>query len=181
MNCISPGFSVHGIFPGKNTGVGSCFLLQGIFLTQGPNLCLLHWQVDSLPLSHHTLRILHRGNSLAAQGLGLLTFTNEGWCSIPGWGTKTPQVAQCSATPPVSVNLILIITQHHVQSVFWKHLKLWKWSICKEVTVTGWNRCYDWSTWVFLDPRARSINYNKQLLSILWRVKNLWLVEQLSY
>ena len=28
------------------------FLLQGIFLTQGSNLCLLHWQVDSLPLSH---------------------------------------------------------------------------------------------------------------------------------
>ena len=42
-------------FPGKNTGVGYNFLLQGIFLTQGlnPSLpCLLHWQADSLPLSH---------------------------------------------------------------------------------------------------------------------------------
>ena len=39
-------------FPGKNTGVGCHFLLQGIFLTQGSNSCLLHWQVDSLPLSH---------------------------------------------------------------------------------------------------------------------------------
>ena len=39
-------------FPGKNTGVGCPFLLQGIFLTQGSNLCLLHWQVDSLLLSH---------------------------------------------------------------------------------------------------------------------------------
>ena len=103
MNCISPGFSVHGIFPRKNTGVGSCFLLHGIFLTQGPNLCLLHWQVDSLPLSHHTIRILHRGNSLAVQCLGLFTFTTEGWCSIPGCGTKTPQVAQCSTNPPYSV------------------------------------------------------------------------------
>ena len=28
------------------------FLLQGILLTQGLNLCLLHWQVDSLPLNH---------------------------------------------------------------------------------------------------------------------------------
>ena len=28
------------------------FLLQGIFLTQGSNPHLLHWQVDSLPLSH---------------------------------------------------------------------------------------------------------------------------------
>ena len=28
--------------PGKNTVVGSHSLLQGIFLTQGMNLCLLH-------------------------------------------------------------------------------------------------------------------------------------------
>ena len=39
-------------FPGKNTGVGCHLLLQGIFLTQGSNLCLLHWQAGSLPLSH---------------------------------------------------------------------------------------------------------------------------------
>ena len=42
-------------FLGKDTGVGYHFLLQGIFLTQGQNLYLLHllnWQVDSLPLSH---------------------------------------------------------------------------------------------------------------------------------
>ena len=38
--------------PGKNTGVGCHFLLQGIFPTQGLNSYLLHWQVDSLPLSH---------------------------------------------------------------------------------------------------------------------------------
>ena len=31
---------------------GCHFLLQGIFPTQGSNPCLLHWQVDSLPLSH---------------------------------------------------------------------------------------------------------------------------------
>ena len=38
--------------PGKNTGVGCHFLLQGIFLTQGLNPRLLNWQADSLPLSH---------------------------------------------------------------------------------------------------------------------------------
>ena len=40
--------------PGKNTGVGYCFLLQGIFLTQELNPSLLHlpyWQADSLPLN----------------------------------------------------------------------------------------------------------------------------------
>ena len=38
--------------PGKSTGVGCRFLLQGIFLTQGSNLHLLrllHWQVGSEP------------------------------------------------------------------------------------------------------------------------------------
>ena len=39
-------------FPGRDTGVCYHFLLQGIFLTQGSNRCLLHWQADSLPLNH---------------------------------------------------------------------------------------------------------------------------------
>ena len=38
-------------FPGKNTGVGCCFLLWEIFSSQGPNPYLLHWQADSLSLS----------------------------------------------------------------------------------------------------------------------------------
>ena len=66
--CVLSGFIVsdslrpHGLwsarllcpwdFPGKNTGVGCHFLLQGIFLTWGLNPRLLLWQVDSLPLSH---------------------------------------------------------------------------------------------------------------------------------
>ena len=39
--------------PGKNSRVGCCFLLQGIFPTHGLKLCLLcllHWQAGSLPL-----------------------------------------------------------------------------------------------------------------------------------
>ena len=42
-------------FPGKNTRMGCRFIIQGIFLTQGSNpslLNLLHWRVDTLPLSH---------------------------------------------------------------------------------------------------------------------------------
>ena len=44
-------------FPGKNTGVGCHFLLQGILLTLGYNLCLLdcrktldHWAIKALNL-----------------------------------------------------------------------------------------------------------------------------------
>ena len=39
-------------FPGKNTGVGWHFLLKGIFPMQGSNQHLLHWQAESLSLSH---------------------------------------------------------------------------------------------------------------------------------
>ena len=53
MDYSLPGFSVHGDFPDKNTGVGCYFLHQGIFPTQGSNPCplrLLNQQVGSLPL-----------------------------------------------------------------------------------------------------------------------------------
>ena len=52
MDCSFPGSSVHCDYPDKNTGVSCHFLLQGIFPNQGSNPHFLHWQVDSLPLSH---------------------------------------------------------------------------------------------------------------------------------
>ena len=48
VDCSLPGSSVHGDSPGKNTGVGCHGLLQGIFLTQGLNPCLLHCIFASL-------------------------------------------------------------------------------------------------------------------------------------
>ena len=47
-----PGSSVHEIFQAKILEQVANSLLQGIFLTQGLNLHLLHWEMDSLPLSH---------------------------------------------------------------------------------------------------------------------------------
>ena len=52
MDCSSPGSSVHGDAPGKNTGVGCHALLQGIFQTQGSNLSLLHYRQILYHLSH---------------------------------------------------------------------------------------------------------------------------------
>ena len=55
MDCSPPGSLCPRDSPGKNTGMGCHALLQGIFLTQGSNwslLCLLHWQMSSLPQSH---------------------------------------------------------------------------------------------------------------------------------
>ena len=47
MDCSLPGSSVHGI-----TGVSCHFLLQGIFMTQGLNLSLLHCRQILYQLSH---------------------------------------------------------------------------------------------------------------------------------
>ena len=60
------------IKPGKNTGVGHCFLLQGTFPTQELNPCLLLWQADSLPLSH-------QGGPVGFLGLQSQTTTEVWW------------------------------------------------------------------------------------------------------
>ena len=52
MDCSPPGSSVHGDSPGKNTGVGSLSLLQGIFPTQGLNPCLPYCGWILYQLSH---------------------------------------------------------------------------------------------------------------------------------
>ena len=52
VDCSLPGSSVHGDSPGKNTGVGSHALLQGIFPTQGSNPGLLHCRWIRYCLSH---------------------------------------------------------------------------------------------------------------------------------
>ena len=55
LDCSLPGSYVHGIFPSRNSGLGYHFLLQGNFLTQGLNLCLLcllHCGQILYPLSH---------------------------------------------------------------------------------------------------------------------------------
>ena len=49
---------VHSHFPGKDTGVGCLFLLQGIFPTQGSNLHLL----PLLPRRQILYRLSLRGN-----------------------------------------------------------------------------------------------------------------------
>ena len=54
MDCSSPGSSVLGNSSGKSARVVCHALFQGILAMQGLNLhllCLLHWQVNSLPLA----------------------------------------------------------------------------------------------------------------------------------
>ena len=80
-------------FPGKNTGVGSHFLLQGIFLTQGSNLGLLHFRQILYQLSHqgspwlvhktpdsHLASIWNKIKSAASMWHPFVVFSN---CSEP--------------------------------------------------------------------------------------------------
>ena len=53
-------------FPGKSTGVGCHFLLQGIFPTQGLNPGLLHCRQMILSLSHQGI---NAGNPSSIPGL----------------------------------------------------------------------------------------------------------------
>ena len=71
-------------FPGKNTGTDFHFLLQVIFPSQRSNLRLLHWQVDSLPLSH-----LENNISMYAESLQLcLTLYDPMDSSLSGSSVK---------------------------------------------------------------------------------------------
>ena len=58
--------------PGKNTGVGCHALLRGIFPTQRSNLCLLHWQVGSLPGKPYLTTYLS-----PIEGVRFLSFLSE--------------------------------------------------------------------------------------------------------
>ena len=52
VDCSLPGSSVLGSLQARVLEWVAVFLLQGIFLTQGSNPHLLHWQEGSFPLSH---------------------------------------------------------------------------------------------------------------------------------
>ena len=79
---LSVGFSRQ-----EYCGVGSHFLIQIIFPTQGSNPCLLHllsWQADSLPLHHlgNLVRIYVYQFSSVAQSCPTLCDPMD--CSTPG-------------------------------------------------------------------------------------------------
>ena len=75
MDCSLPGSSVHGDSPGQNTGVGSRFLLQGIFPTQGSDPGLPHCRQILYHLSHQgsPANIKHNEQILSAKSLANTT------------------------------------------------------------------------------------------------------------
>ena len=72
-------------FPGKNIGVGCHFFLQGIFLTQGRNLHLLHLQAGFLPLSHQQNPINKYIDVVLGVKMWLVWFNNAWTCCASKW------------------------------------------------------------------------------------------------
>ena len=77
MDFSPPGSFIHVDSLDKNTGVDCHALIQGIFPTQGSNLCLvcrLHLQVDYLPLAPSGKTV---GNIVGCNSLGTLKKSKE--------------------------------------------------------------------------------------------------------
>ena len=80
MDDSLPGSSVHGISQARTLEWVCHFLFQVIYLTQGLNPPLLHWQVDSLPLSH-------QGSSLDCVHVCVLSHFSSVWLFATLWTT----------------------------------------------------------------------------------------------
>ena len=111
MACSPPRLSVYGIFPGKNTGVSCHFLLQEIFLTQGPNPGLPHWQADYFPLSHQEGLNKYKENetkdltySGAKQTKTLETEAEKGLCPSAPQQACSFSSKHCALLPVVSAS-----------------------------------------------------------------------------
>ena len=102
MDCSPPtcpsltGFSVHGIFPGNNTGTDCHFLLQGVFPSQRSNLGLLHCRQSPYQLSHQGSSTFSESSRITDAGKPKPLFrkSQDGVCdlisykSIPTWHQK---------------------------------------------------------------------------------------------
>ena len=144
MDCGLSGSSVHGI--SQPAGVSCHFFLQGIFLTQGLNLSLWHWKVDSLPLGPQdaipnslfigTSRVqgwsydaLWRAISWARAGSGIQLMPFYGWHSLDqrpelehicNWVWKNRQNARVSCgLMGMKFSRALWRTSHHKVLIPW--------------------------------------------------------------
>ena len=68
MDCSPPDFSVHWVFRARILEWIVMPSSRGLFLTQGSNQHLLHWQAESLLLSHQGGVLLIRCSSLQDGG-----------------------------------------------------------------------------------------------------------------
>ena len=83
-----------------------CSMARGIFPDQGLNPCLLHWQAESLPLSHQgsqrdQIFIVAACGISPDQGLNRGPTTLEAW-SLSAWITRGVPLAATLGFPPLT-------------------------------------------------------------------------------
>ena len=116
--------------PGKNAGVGCHFLLQGIFPTQGSNLCLLcllHWQVGSLPLAPP-------GKPFLVKAVGLF------------WEISGPEFQQAFSSSPHSTSLQSAWCPPSISQLLFPRRLSW---------LVGWEQT-EWHLWSLLSRQGSS-------------------------
>ena len=110
-----PGSSVHGDSHGKNTGVGSCFLLQGIFPTEESNLSLFHYRRILYCLSH-------QGSPRVLEWVDYLFSSRSFW---PRNGTRISHIADrfftSWATSELFYSWSILPMRSCLQSLNWKN------------------------------------------------------------
>ena len=105
-------------FPSKEycSGLLFSFLFQAIFPIQGSNPCFLHWQADSLPVSHQGSSSKISGHHEIGGLIWQLFLPNEWWLNDDGWprGFVWKEPSDIQALP----------THVYLQRALWSHVEL---------------------------------------------------------
>ena len=150
--CSLPDSSVHGIFQARRLEWAALSLLQGIFPIQGSNLhllCLLHCQVDSLPLSHQGSPMLWAKCCTAFFQLILVfpSFLSEwNFCSLI---CSSPQILDSSMSLPPTCNHLSVWMLSHFICV---QLFVSMWTIGQALLSMGFSRQEYWSGFLYPPP-----------------------------
>ena len=152
IDCNLLGFSVHRIFclwnscPGKNTGVGSCSHLQGIFPTQGSNPGLLCCRRILYCLSHKgSPRVLEWVVYPFSSGSSQLRSRTSVSCIAGGFFTSSTREAMWTLNPikPCipALNTVPGFINATLLKCFWVFAECWLIASGKGVgcrTLHGW-------------------------------------------
>ena len=118
---------------GKNTGVGSHSLLQGIFPTQGSNLGLLHCRHILYHLSHQGSPILIESKEINTRGVQQL----EG--QIQKWTHSNKLASECQLINNGLTQVTTLLQTVSTHLSFWKSSSAWTPCLLKILyKIRGW-------------------------------------------
>ena len=116
--------------PGQNTGVGSCSLLQGIFVTKGSNPGLLHCRLILYQLSHkeeYTEEVYKKDLHDLDNHNGVITHLKPGIleCEVK-WTLGSITMNKASRCDEIPVELFQILKDASVKVLHSIYQQIWK-------------------------------------------------------